>query len=130
MGMDLESESGRDWHFTSWAFCNSLRLAKKYGWKPKHQLDYYFSNDGQVVDFEDSSALSEAILSSLDDIPNKEAKPLNSALNPMDFEEVMKYQTGEKIAYKSILEVFSGTLKKKALRDFALFCKCGAFKIY
>ena len=47
--MDLASESGRDWRFTNWAFCNSLRLAKKYGWKPKSDLnkgfDMFLNND-------------------------------------------------------------------------------------
>lgn len=130
MGMDLASESGRDWRFTNWAFCNSLRLAKKYGWKPQNDLEYYFSNDGQLVEKEDAFNIGKALLSCLDDIPEKEAKPLKSALDPMDFNEVMKYQTGEKIAYKSILEVFSGVNKKEAVRDFALFCQLGSFKIY
>ena len=42
--MDLASESGRDWRFTNWAFCNSLRLAKKYGWKPKTNLNLAILN--------------------------------------------------------------------------------------
>ena len=106
MGMDLASESGRDWRFTNWAFCNSLRLAKKYGWKPQNDLEYYFSNDGQLVEKEDAFNIGKALLSCLDDIPEKE------------------------IAYKSILEVFSGVNKKEAVRDFALFCQLGSFKIY
>ena len=128
--MDLVNENGREWRFTSWAFCNALRLAQKYGWDPEYELEYYFGNDGQSVNEKDAFSIGEALISSLDDIPEREARPLQTALNPMDLEEVMKYQTGEKIAYKSILEVFSGKSKKGAVLDFAVYCKSGSFKVF
>ena len=130
MSMDLVNENGQDWRFTTWAYCNALRLAEKYGWKRKYELDYYFSNDGQTVDREDAYSIGDALLSALDDIPDREARALQTALNPMDLEEVTKYQRGEKIAYKSILEVFSGKNKKEAITDFAMYCQSGSFKVF
>jgi len=151
MGYDLNNSNGKYFRWNMWGWAEVFNLACSYGWIPKgteiHPCskdrfdsfedfeDYkrnhegtYFSNDGQMVSSEDARAFSNALESSLDDIPDEKLDKRKSV--PID-DKFMKERAKIWNQEKSTLVVrFSGESNKSYLKEFIEFLRDGAFYIY
>lgn len=157
MSYELFSQSTelcRKFSRQSWA--KALELARVYGWKPMgtrppsiydfHGLNAdwdgtYWTNDGQIVKTEDALALAQALLKSLDDIPdvniemdwNTQAwfeEDLPEWLSPSEkaiIEEGLKDDLLD-IMGTHPFEYFAGD-QKRHLTEFIRFCRLGSFVI-
>ena len=148
MGYDLTNEKGEYFRWNIWGWAEVINLGLAYGWQPlgteidssrfedyKDYEDYkenhegaYFGNDGQVVCAEDAKAFSEALESSLDDIPDERIEKREKI--PIDdnfFKERAKIWNQEQSA---LVSRFSGENNKNYLKDFIKFLKVGSFSIY
>ena len=147
MGYDLSNEN-RGFRWNIWGWAEVLNLALAYGWQPQgteidqdrfenyedyesYQENYggeYFGNSGQKVLAEDAKAFSDALESSLDDIPDERLEKRDRV--PIDdkfFEERAKIWNQEQSA---LVIKFSGENNKNYLKDFISFLREGAFYIY
>ena len=148
MGYDLTNEKENYFRWNIWGWAEVINLALAYDQQPQgtkmdssrfeNYEDYedykenhegaYFGNDGQRVCAEDARAFSDALESSLDDIPDEKLEKRESI--PLDdefFKERAKIWNQEKA---SLVIRFSGESNKNYLRDFIKFLREGAFYIY
>jgi hypothetical protein len=108
----------RFFHWNVWAWCTVLSLAERHGWVPegtgprrrsrakKRDVNGYFSNDGHLVYARDAKKLAAAIDAFL------AAAEAGRARCRVD-------------------EAWFWTRPgRKALRDFAAFCRKGSFRIF
>lgn len=136
MGMDL-SGGGGDFRFnmTSWRFI--LRLAYKYGWKPKgtnvsevtlgimgvkdpsesNWDGSYFSNEWQEVDDEDALHIANALEKALPAIPDQKNKDMQYLINHKELKDI------------DPLQFWSGKGNKAYIKKFIKFCRKGYFLI-
>jgi len=149
MGYDL-SNKNRGFRWNMWGWAEVINLGLAYGWQPKgtemdidiscfenyedyenykeHHDGSYFGNSGQIVCAEDAKAFSDALESSLDDIPDervdkRETIPIDDAF----MKERAKIWNQEQSA---LVSRFSGESNKNYLKDFISFLREGAFAIY
>lgn len=149
MGYDLNNNKGKYFRWNMWGWAEVFNLALAYGWQPKGTKldmdarydtyeDYenhvesldgtYFSNDGQKVLAEDAFAFSQALESSLDDIPDEDVKDrTNNKIDENFMSERAKIWNQEKA---TLIAGFSGERNKGYLKEFVEFLKDGAFYIY
>ena len=148
MGYDLTNEKENYFRWNIWGWAEVINLALAYDWQPKgtqidkdrfeSYQDYedyienyggeYFGNSGQKVLAEDAKAFSNALESSLDDIPDEKLEKRESI--PIDdefFKERAKIWNQEKA---SLVVRFSGESNKDYLKKFINFLREGAFYIY
>lgn len=148
MGYDLTNEKGEYFRWNIWGWADVINLGLAYGWKPQgteidksrfedykdfeeYQEQYggeYFGNNGQMVVSKDAKAFSDALESSLDDIPDERIDERESI--PIDdnfFKERVKIWNQEQSA---LVVRFSGENNKNYLKEFVSFLREGSFVIY
>ena len=148
MGYDLTNENNKYFRWNMWGWAEVINLALAYDWKPQgtqidkgifeNYKDYeefqenyggeYFGNNGQKVLAEDAKAFSDALESSLDDIPDERVEERDTI--PIDdkfLKERAKIWNQEQSA---LVTRFSGESNKSYLKDFIEFLRDGAFYIY
>ena len=148
MGYDLSNVNGKYFRWNMWGWAEVVNLALAYGWQPKgteisqgrfeNYEDYenfkeshggsYFGNDGQMVAEEDAEAFSDALESSLDDIPDEDIKDRSNTIIDDSFMKERAKVWGQEKA--TLVTGFSGKENKDYLKDFISFLKDGAFYIY
>jgi len=148
MGYDLTNENNKYFRWNMWGWAEVINLALAYDWKPQgtqidkgrfeNYKDYeefqknhggrYFGNNGQKVIAEDAKAFSDALESSLDDIPDERVEERETI--PIDdkfLKERAKIWNQEQSA---LVTRFSGESNKSYLKEFIEFLRDGAFYIY
>tara|TARA_Y100001938_G_scaffold149975_1_gene239001 strand:+ start:3410 stop:3856 length:447 start_codon:yes stop_codon:yes gene_type:complete len=148
MGYDLTNEKSNYFRWNIWGWGEVINLALSYDWQPQgteidknrfenyeeyesFKKDYegsYFGNDGQRVCAEDAKAFSDALESSLDDIPDERVEEREST--PIDDKFLKERAKIWNQEHSALMTRFSGKSNKKYLKDFITFLREGAFYIY
>lgn len=115
-----------------------LRLAETYGWKPLG-LSNVEDEFGDIlrVPKQDAAKLADALERAMDDIPNhdvinhgspQDGRVTYSADGQTAIVEGAWELIDEMRSRINVLEAFSGD-RKRTVRDFITFCRCGEFMI-
>lgn len=148
MGYDLTNEKGEYFRWNMWGWAEVINLALAYGWQPKgteidenmfksyedyedYQENYggqYFGNNGQIVISEDAKAFSNALESSLDDIPDERVEKRETI--PIDDEFLKERAKIWNQEQSALVTRFSGESNKDYLKEFIKFLRKGSFSIY
>ncbi|HSG42287.1 MAG TPA: hypothetical protein VLA72_03950 [Anaerolineales bacterium] len=126
MGVDLFSNSGKEWHWNFATWEKVLHIAEINGWKPSENREYYLVNGSHKVITDEALAIANALTTALENIPDINMPEFTFGPTESLWKSSFTFLGASEVITPT--ENFTGKGKRR-LVEFIKFCEDGEFII-